>query len=98
MVYCFDIDGVICNNTNGRYDEAKSYPDVIARINKLYGTGNTIVFYTARGATTGINWRNLTEKQLHKWGVKYHKLQMDKPHYDIWVDDKCINIRDWLKA
>ena len=20
---------------------------------------------------------------------------MDKPHYDIWIDDKAININDW---
>ena len=91
----FDCDGVICTNTNGRYDKALPFLYTIARINALYDQGNTITFYTARGATTGIDWRGVTEKQLHKWGVKYHKLIMGKPHGDVFIDDKCINIKDW---
>ena len=92
-----DIDGVICSNTNCKYDQSEPDYVVIYKLNTLYEQGNTITIYTARGATTGIDWRLLTEKQLHKWGVKYHKLLMNKPHGDLFVDDKCINIRDWIK-
>ena len=47
---------------------------------------------TARGATTGIDWSKLTEKQLNSWGLKYHELIMNqKPYGDIYVDDKAIN-------
>ena len=31
-----------------------------------------------------------TKKQLKKWGVKYHKLIMGKPSYDLIIDDKSI--------
>ena len=47
---------------------------------------------TARGSTTEIDWTELTAKQLHEWGVKYHELIMNKkPHADVYVDDKAIN-------
>ena len=95
MIYCFDIDGTICTNTDGKYEEAKPLPDVIKKINFLYSSGNTIYFYTARGATTGINWREITEKQLELWGVKYHQLYLGKPTADIYIDDKCINVKQW---
>ena len=91
-IYVFDIDGTICTNTNGRYDEAVPYEDVVEKINKLYDSGNVIKMMTARGAQTKIDWTELTVSQLSEWGVKYHELIMNKkPHADIFVDDKSIN-------
>ena len=95
MTYCFDIDGTICSNTEGSYKEASPYNDIIGKINKLYYEGNIIYFFTARGSTTGIDWRDTTENQLNNWDVKYHKLFFGKPSADIYIDDKCINISDW---
>ena len=46
MKYCFDIDGTICNNTYGKYNEAKPFPDVIKKVNTLYDAGNKIIFFT----------------------------------------------------
>ena len=41
---------------------------------------------------------NKTEKQLRSWGLKYHKLYMGKPSFDIYVDDKSLNFsHNWLK-
>ena len=64
MKYCFDIDGTICNNTHGKYKEAKPFLDVIKKVNTLYDAGNKIIFFTARGTTTGIDWSGLTKSQL----------------------------------
>ena len=91
MIYCFDIDGTICTNTNGHYDQALPYPERIAQINKLYESGETIHLYTARGSTTGIDWREFTESQLAQWHLKYHKLMLKKPHYDLMIDDKSVS-------
>lgn len=91
MRYCFDIDGVICTNTDGKYESAQPKFDRIAIINSLYDTGHEILLFTARGATTGIGWRTLTEKQLRDWDVRYHELMMGKPHYDVIVDDKAVS-------
>jgi trehalose-6-phosphatase len=97
MIYCFDIDGTICTNTEGNYENAKPLEDIIRRVNQLFREGNTIYFFTARGATTGKNWRQITESQLTAWGVKYHQLFFGKPTADIYIDDKCVNVNDWLK-
>ena len=41
---------------------------------------------------------DLTYKKLKKWGLKFHKLIMGKPSFDIMIDDKCFNIKDnWKK-
>jgi len=29
-----------------------------------------------------------TKNQLEAWGVKFHKLLLGKPRYDIFIDDK----------
>ena len=37
----------------------------------------------------------LTKEQLNKWGAKHHELRLDKPFYDVFIDDKNINVKDW---
>jgi uncharacterized HAD superfamily protein len=97
VIYCIDIDGTVCSHEKN-YTEAKPYPERIAKINKLYDSGHTILFDSARGSTTGIDWKEITEKQLHKWGVKYHHLRTGhKLNADVFVDDKGINDKDFFK-
>lgn len=88
-IYYIDIDGVLCTNTDGDYERAEPDFDAIAQINRLKPTGHTVVIWTARGSTTGKDWRSLTERQLDEWGVWYDELRMDKPHYDTFIDDKA---------
>ena len=95
MIYCFDIDGTLCSQTDGRYEEAVPFPRRIAVVNELYATGHTIKLFTARGTTTGINWRELTERQLSDWQVKYHELLFGKPEADVFVDDRAFNADAW---
>lgn len=97
MIYCFDIDGTICTNTEGEYDRARPYDDVIAHVNALAEAGHRIVLYTARGSTTGIDWRAVTEQQLKRWHVRYHELFLGKPTADVYVDDKAVNALDWME-
>jgi len=96
MIYCFDIDGTICTNTNGDYIHAIPFPRAIELVNRLFNEGHTIYFYTSRGSTTGIDWNEVTVNQLAGWGVKYHRLFLGKPTADIYIDDKCINAAEWL--
>ena len=38
-----------------------------------------------------------TEKQLQKWNLKYHKLILGKPNFDIFVDDKALESKkNWI--
>jgi hypothetical protein len=93
MIYSIDLDGTLCKNTHGHYKDAKPFFPRIAVINRLYDEGHTINIFTARGATTGIDWRELTEHQLKMWQVKYHTLRLDKPYADVYVDDRAQ--KDW---
>ena len=80
-VYCFDIDGTICTNTEGDYEQAVPFKEVIEKVNRLYDKGHRIIFFTGRGSTTGIDWSDLTKKQLKDWQVKYHSLILSE-HYN----------------
>ena len=93
--YVFDIDGTICNNTYGDYEKAVPFLDRIEVINNMYDNGKIIKFFTARGSTTGIDWRETTEKQLKLWGLKYHELILGKPDGNFFIDDKGYNSENW---
>ena len=94
---CFDIDGVIATLVPGNdYSLAGPQVNVTELIRGLYERGNTIVLYTARGTVTGIDWREVTERQLRDWGVPYHKLLFGKPGADIFIDDRAINISELI--
>jgi len=96
MIIYIDIDETICETPVSRdYSLSSPIQNNIDKANKLYEAGNTIVYWTARGATTGINWHEVTEQQLIRWGVKFHELKMGKPNYDIFICDKAMNTRDW---
>lgn len=89
--YCFDIDGTLCTNTFGDYKNAKPIKERIELINKLFFEGNRIKLLTARGSSTGVDWRELTELQLKTWKVNYHSLDFGKIDADIFIDDKAYN-------
>tara|TARA_B100001287_G_C22612148_1_gene495691 strand:- start:220 stop:519 length:300 start_codon:yes stop_codon:yes gene_type:complete len=92
MIIYVDIDETICYYKNEReYNKAIPYYERIEKINKLYEQENTIVYWTARGSLSNINYYNLTISQLNNWGCKFHELRMGKPVYDIFIDDKNIN-------
>jgi len=97
MIYYIDIDDTICRSGSpSDYSTAIPIDNAIKKVNALYDAGHEIVFWTARGSGTGVDWREVTKNQLEKWGVKYHKLRLGKPIYDFFIDDKNINARDWL--
>ena len=91
-----DIDETICNTPDNPrvYEEATPIEENINKINQLYDAGNTIVYWTARGSRSKIDWYDLTKMQLEKWGAKHHELRCDKPYYDIFYDDKTMRIEE----
>jgi len=93
MIFCVDIDGTICNSEYG-YEKATPIIDNIRKINDLYVNGHYIIYWTARGGKSGIDWSNLTKKQLTDWGCLYHELRFNKLSYDYIIDDKAIKINE----
>ena len=100
MTFCIDIDGTICETSHGEYNSSKPIKKMIDMFNKLYDRGHTIIYFTARGATTGIDWYAFTKTQLVEWGVKFHEIQVGKPYADYYIDDRAVNphfMKDILK-
>lgn len=89
MKYCFDLDGTLCTNTNGKYEEAQPFDERIKIVNKLYNEGHRVYIDSARGSASGLDWHGVTEEQLLRWGVKYHTLRTGfKLEADVYIDDK----------
>jgi histidinol phosphatase-like enzyme len=104
--YCFDLDGVICKTKKNYYTKSKPIKSSIKVINKLYDEGNYIFIYTSRfmgRSKENIKLANkkgyeLTLNQLKKWKLKFHKLSMGKPSYDVIIDDKAVGFTpNWYK-
>ena len=91
----WDIDGTLCSTDGKDYDNAEPDEAMITLLNSLYDHGHTIYIVTARGASSGINWKAVTKHQLQKWGVKYHKLIMGYSK-DLFVDDVCLRPEEFL--
>lgn len=99
MIIRVDIDETICFYEGARdYPKAKPIKDRIAKINKLYDEGHEIIYWTARGSVSKIDWFSVTEKQLKEWGCKYHHLSVgEKPHFDLYICDKSVNSEEYFK-
>ncbi len=105
-VICFDLDGIICGQTEGDYEKAVPSKEAIETINRLYDEGHKIIIVTSRFMgrnnsnviETYKNGYDFTVRQLKGWGVKYHELHMGKPRYDVLVDDRSVFFEnDWPK-
>ena len=97
MIIYVDIDNTILDTDGLNYENTKPMKDRIKKINDLYDEGHTIVYWTARGTLSGIDYYDLTKSQLDKFGVKYHELKLKKPYYDLFIDDRNVNSEEYFK-
>ena len=103
--FCFDLDNIICKTTNSQYSKSKPKKNVINLINNLHDRGHFIKILTARymGRTDDnlvkankIGFKR-TFNQLKKWGVKFDKLFLTKPSFDVYIDDKSFGYnKTWV--
>jgi hypothetical protein len=99
VIIYVDIDETICISPADRnYINADPIEYNIRRINNLYDEGHTIVYWTARGTGSGMDWYSMTFDQLRDWGAKYHELRLGKPMYDLFICDKAINSVEYFKT
>ena len=95
-----DIDETICFYPSERkYNLAVPSYENIEKINRLYANGWNVVYWTARGSMSGVDFKDFTKKQLDQWGCKYHDLVTGtdanpKPFYDMVIDDKAKRIEE----
>ena len=90
-----DIDNTICKTEGTDYKSAMPIKSNIEKINNLFDEGHEIIYWTARGSVTKINYFDLTSKQLKTWNCKFHKLSVgEKPYYDLLICDKTKRIEE----
>lgn len=94
-VYIIDIDNTICETPKSEYINSIPNYGIINSFNQLFEDGHEIHYWTARGSVSNKNWTDFTYRQMKIWGVKYNTLNIGKIHYDYWIDDKAIDIKDW---
>jgi uncharacterized HAD superfamily protein len=90
--YLIDIDGTICddipNEEPERMATAVLYPEALKTLNKWYGEGHIITFFTSRTEAHRV----VTEEWLNANGFLYHGLLMGKPrggNYH-WIDNHMV--------
>ena len=107
IIFCFDLDNVICETKKNDYNSSKPNKKAIKLINNLYTQGHYIKVFTARymgrnnqnQKKARLQGLNLTSKQLTNWKILYHELIMGKPSYDIFVDDKAFGFqKKWVNS
>jgi len=91
MIIYIDIDHTICKTDGTNYENAQPIPEAIKKANSYYNRGDTVIYWTARGTGSGIDWREITIRQLNTWGVSYHELKFGKPIFDLFIDDLAQN-------
>ena len=91
MLIYVDIDETICESPKDRdYTKAQPIKERIEKINKLFDEGNTIVYWTARGTMTGIDWYQVTQN-MHT--LLQHILQMLVQTLQLFLHEECCQVR-----
>lgn len=85
-----DLDDSLINVSDNGGDWEKGTPiqDRIDVINKLYDLGWKIIIWSSREKDE----REETEEQLEKFGIKYSKLKLNKPKFQLLLDNRAWNI------
>ena len=97
MIVYVDVDETICTTPEDRnYENSTPIKKNIKKINKMYDNGDTIVYWTARGTISGIDWTETTKRQLKEWGAKHHDVKLGKPHFDMYICDKSFNAMEFF--
>jgi len=92
MKYFIDLDNTLCKTEGNDYGNSTPILERIQYIKDLKEKGHHITIWTARGSSSGLDHKDLTEQQLKAWSVPYDELLLGKPNYDIYVDDKSFNV------
>ena len=87
-IIAVDIDGTLAEEEEGwkHYHRAIPRSKIIAKINRLYDEGHTIVIHTSRWEED----KRTTEQWLKEHGIKYHYLVMDKFRADVYIDSQAL--------
>jgi capsule biosynthesis phosphatase len=99
-----DFDDTICITTTRDWENARPHWGIINKINNFYEKGWQIIIVTARGQLScngdtekaDKKYRKTIEDWLKKHSVKYHDLKFEKYLGSYYLDDKALNLDDFL--
>jgi capsule biosynthesis phosphatase len=99
-----DFDDTLCITTTRDWENAQPVQGIINKINNFYNKGWQIIIVTARGQLScdgdtekaDAKYRKIIEGWLHRNGVKYHLLRFEKYLGSYYLDDKAINLEDFI--
>jgi len=66
------------------YHDVEPNKKMIKIVNDLYDKGYVVYIFTSRYDI----YQKVTEEWLKRYGIKYHYFTMNKPFYNILIDDK----------
>ncbi len=100
-----DFDDTIAITTTRDWENAVPNNDIINKINKLYDMGWQILIVTARGqlscdgdtSKAAKKYRKIIESWLKQHGVKYHGLRFEKYLAAYYIDDKSLNLDEFVE-
>lgn len=102
----FDLDGTICQikEKDQTYLDVLPIKEVIEKIRELKSKNWYIIISTARHMVTcGGNVDlvknrigNQTIDWLLKYNIPYDEIQFGKPYGEYYVDDKALNLKDFI--
>ena len=91
-IILFDLDGTLCNEVCWTPEDClNATPTHLVEFVKKLNRSNMVVVYTARQN----NLMNETHEWLEKQGIGRCPVCNFKVGTDFYVDDKCINIKDY---
>lgn len=67
---------------------------MIELVRECYFAGHTIIIYTARREDV----RAETAMWLDRWDVQYHALRMEKPGFELLIDDRTMHPDEALEG
>ena len=99
-----DFDDTIAITTTRDWENATPVFPVINKINSLYDKGWEVWIVTARGQLScngdfqkaDQKYRLIIENWLKKHSVKYHLLSFEKRLASYYIDDKSLNIQEFI--
>ena len=109
MIIVVDLDGTICEEKPkgtpySSYADVKPKRKMIEKLKMYHDNGHHIIIHTARHMVSTNGDLNLIEERvgditrdwLKKYNVPYDELIFGKPYGDMYIDDKAMEIDQFL--
>lgn len=101
LTIAFDLDNTLCTSIRRNHPEdiLKVTPRdiMVEALRDLKKQGYIILIFTRRSMLK--NGHELTKQWLKEHNIPYNKLITDKPHYDIFIEDRAMSpLNGWINA